>query len=136
MSAEDGRLRTYGTGVGIPLGAGIGGTAALLAGYGPSFVIAAGFGVAGGLVVGAAAGGYADRALGREGWAMRVAAYALLGSVVVGALWGFAWAWSMGVAGSAGALGGGLAGVAFGVLLAWTLVALGRSTERPARTAE
>lgn len=77
-------LEQYGTGGGISLGAGFGGTAAMVAGLQAEFAILTGFGVAGGLVVGGFAGRFTDTNPDQENWQYRVVAFTVFVSIGVG----------------------------------------------------
>jgi hypothetical protein len=123
-------LEQYGTGIGIPLGAGVGATAALLAGLG------AGFGVLGGLVVGGFAGRYAETTLGRENWADRVVAVTLLVSLLAGGLLGVLTAWMVEGSMTVGFLDGSAAGGAFSLLTSATLITAGRDRRPDEQAAE
>lgn len=81
-------VEQYGTGGGIPIGAGIGGTAAMITGLQSEFAVLAGFGVAGGLVIGGFVGRFADANLDQTNWQYRLVGFTLFVSVVVGALLG------------------------------------------------
>lgn len=120
------KLEEYGTGGGIPLGAGVGATAALLAGLQSEFAVVTGFGVLGGLVVGGFAGRFAEQNLDRVNWTHRVVAYTLLASLLVGGLLGALTAWMVDGSVIVGTTGGSAAGGAFGLLVSAALLSAGR----------
>jgi hypothetical protein len=74
-------LEQYGTGGGIPIGAGIGGTAAMITGLQFEFAVVAGFGAADGLVIGGFAGRFTDANLNQENWQYRVVGFTLFVSI-------------------------------------------------------
>lgn len=120
-------LEQYGTGAGIAIGAGIGGTAASLAGLTAEFAMMTGFGVAGGLVVGGFAGRVTEATRDRGNWRYRVVAFTLFASLLVGSLFGLLAAWTVDASLVEGVLGGGVTGGAFGLLLSAVLVSAGRT---------
>ncbi|WP_255149075.1 hypothetical protein [Halorarius halobius] len=122
-------LRRYGAGAGIPLGAGIGATAAVVAGLSGELALVAGFGVVGGLLVGGLAGGYADENRGDDGWELRLLAVAVLFSLLVGGVLGALTAWTVDAAVPVGYAVGSAAGGLFGLLLSGVLLAAARSEE-------
>jgi len=124
-------LENYGTGSGIALGVGVGGTAAVVAGIQGEFAVVAAFGAIGGLIVGGFAGRFAETALGRENWASRVLAYTLLVSLLVGGLLGALTGWMVDASIPLGFLGGSAAGGALSLLMGGVLVSTGRK-RRPA----
>lgn len=124
-------LEQYGTGGGIAIGAGIGGTAASLAGLTAEFAVITGFGVVGGLVAGGFAGRVTDTDRGRDNWWFRVVAYTLFASLLLGALLGMLTAWMVDASLINGLLGGGATGTAFSFLMSGILISVGR-TEQPA----
>jgi hypothetical protein len=129
-------LQSYGAGVGLSLGAGVGGTAALLAGLQSDFATVAGFGVAGGLVVGAAVGGFAGAERARPNWRYRVTAYTLLVSLLAGGLLGALTGWLVDASLATGVAVGSAAGGAFGLLLSGVLVAAGGERDPEAADAD
>lgn len=124
------RLQRYGSGVGIPLGAGIGGTAALLAGVQSEFAVVVAFGVSGGLVVGGFAGSFLDSNQAREGWVLRLVAVTLLVSLLAGGLLGLLVGWMVDGSLSMGLVVGSAAGGVFSLLLSGVLVAASRQDAR------
>lgn len=119
----------YGAGVGLALGAGIGGTAATLSGLGGDLALLTGFGVAGGLVVGGAVGRYADENRERDDRRQRLVAVAVLFSLLVGGLLGALAAWMSGSALPEGYAVGSAAGGLFGLLLSGVLLAAARTDD-------
>lgn len=119
-------LEQYGTGSGIPFGAGIGATAATLSGVGEQLAVVAGFGVMGGLVVGGFAGRFTAENIDRPNWERRVVAFTLLVSLLVGGLLGALTGWMVDGPILRGFLVGAGAGGVFSLLLSGTLVATGR----------
>lgn len=118
-------LAQYGTGSGIAIGAGIGATAASLAGLSSELAVITGFGVAGGLVVGGFAGRFTDANRDRNNWKYRVVAFTLFVSLLVGSLLGMLTAWMVDGALVDGILGGGATGGAFSLLMSGILVSAG-----------
>ncbi|WP_336000235.1 hypothetical protein [Halorientalis halophila] len=128
-------LEQYGTGSGIPFGAGIGATAATLSGVGEQFAVVTGFGVMGGLVVGGFAGRFTAEHLDRPNWERRVVAFTLLVSLFVGGLLGALTGWMVDGPILPGFLVGAGTGGVFSFLLSGTLVATARKEQSPdART--
>jgi hypothetical protein len=120
-------LQRFGAGVGIPLGAGIAATAALLSGVGAEYGVVVAFGVVGGLVVGGFAGQFAEGDPTHERWALRLVAFTLLVSLLAGSLLGLLTAWTVDGSLSAGVAVGSAAGGAFSLLLSGVLFAEARS---------
>jgi hypothetical protein len=125
-------LERYGTGSGIPLGLGVGATAALVANIQVEFAVVAAFGAMGGLVVGGFAGRFAEADGSGGDWAYRLLGFTLFVSLLVGGSLGALTAWMVDGSVASGALGGSAAGGAFCILMWATLVA----TVRRGRTAE
>lgn len=119
-------LERYGTGSGIPLGVGIGATAASLAGLQSEFAVVVAFGAMGGVVVGGFAGRFAEESRDDERWKFRVMAFTHLVSLLAGGTLGGLTAWMVGGALGAGVVSGTATGGAFGLLLGSVLVAAGR----------
>lgn len=124
-------LEQYGTGGGIPIGGGIGGTAALIAGLQSEFAVFFGFGVAGGLVVGGFAGRFTDENLSHTNWQYRVIEYTLLVSLAAGGLLGVLSAWMVDGPYTTGILAGGATGGIFGLFMSAILIAAGRKEHSP-----
>jgi hypothetical protein len=122
----DDSFEQYGTGSGLVLGAGVGATAALVAGLQSEMAVLAGFGASGGLVVGSAAGRFLGSHRQRENWIARVVAFTLLVSLLVGGLLGALTGWMVDGSLADGVFGGSTAGGAFSLLLSGVLVAAGR----------
>jgi hypothetical protein len=119
----------YGTGAGIAIGAGLGGTAASLAGLSSEFAVITGFGVAGGLVAGGFAGRFTDVSRTHDNWRYRVVAFTLSVSLLVGSLLGMLTAWMVEAPLVDGLLGGGATGGAFSLLMSSILVSAGRKQQ-------
>lgn len=122
-------LAQYGTGSGLAIGAGVGATAASIAGITSEFAVIVGFGVVGGLVVGGFAGRFTEAKSDGPNWQYRVVAYTVFVSLLAGSLLGSLTAWMVDAAFVEGGLGGGATGCAFGLLMSGILI----STERKAR---
>lgn len=127
-------LRNFGTGIGIPLGAAIGATTAVVTGQSGELPLLAGYGVSGGLLAGAFVGQFADNYGGASDWARRVFGVAVLVSLLVGTALGLLVAWSLDAAFANGAAVGAIAGVSLGVLLGGILLTSARSGERSGRS--
>ncbi|MFA9516873.1 hypothetical protein ACERIT_06605 [Halopenitus sp. H-Gu1] len=125
-------LEQYGTGGGIPIGAGIGGTAAMITGLQSEFAVLAGFGAAGGLVVGGFAGRFTDGNLNHDNWQYRVLAYTLFVSLTVGVFLGILTAWMVDGSYTIGAVAGSATGGVFGIFMSGILI----SASRKERTSE
>ena len=121
-------LEEYGAGSGLAIGAGIGGTAAVLVSLESALALVAGIGVAGGLLIGALAGRYASAVAGRPGWTVRLSALTITTGLFAGGLSGVVVAWSVGTGWSNGLWAGSAAGALFGFVLAAILVAAVRKT--------
>jgi len=119
-------LEQYGTGGGIPIGAGIGGTAAMIAGLQSEFAVLAAFGAAGGLVVGGFAGRFTDGNLNYDNWQYRVLVYTLFVGVGVGAFLGILAAWMVDGSYPTGVVAGGVTGGVFGIFMSAILISAGR----------
>ncbi len=119
-------LERYGTGSGIPLGLGVGATAALVANIQAEFAVVAAFGAMRGLVVGGFAGRFAETDGRRDNWPYRLLGFTLLVSLLVGGSLGALTAWMVDGAIPGGVLGGSAAGGAFSSLMWATLVVTGR----------
>lgn len=124
-------LEQYGTGGGIPFGVGIGVAVAVLSGVDSQLAVVSGFGMIGGLVVGGFAGRYADANLDRNNWELRVMAFTLLVSLLVGGLLGALTGWMVDGPVLRGFLVGAGAGGVFSLMLSSTLVAIGRKEQTP-----
>jgi cytochrome bd-type quinol oxidase subunit 2 len=129
-------LEQYGTGGGLAIGAGIGATAASLAGITSEFAVIVGFGIMGGLVVGGFAGRFTDENSDRDNWQYRVVAYTLFVSLLVGSLLGVLTAWMVDASLINGVFGGGATGGAFSLLMSWILVSAGRKELQSQSTAQ
>jgi hypothetical protein len=123
-------LRNYGAGIGIPLGAGIGGTAAVVTGQSGELALLAGYGVAGGLLTGMFVGQFADNYSGASDWASRVFGVAVLVSLLVGTALGLLVAWSLDAAFANGAAIGAIAGVSLGILVGGIFLTSARTDEK------
>jgi len=128
-------VEQYGTGGGIPIGAGIGGTAAMVTGLQSEFAVLAGFGVAGGLVVGGFAGRFTDANLNQENWQYRVVGFTLFVSIVVGAFLGGLSAWMVDRSLTTGLFSGGATGGVFSIFMIVILISAGRKQSPPASQA-
>ena len=128
MSDSPGGERTLALGAGIPLGAGLGATAALLGDAGVALGIA--YGAAGGVLVGGFVSQAAEAVRSRDAWRRRLVGASLFVGLAVGALVGGVAAWSVGLAIVDGATAGANAGGVLGVLLAGIVVATGRESTR------
>lgn len=126
-------LRNYGAGIGIPLGAGIGGTAAVVTGQSADLALLAGYGVSGGLLTGAFVGQFAENYGGASDWASRVFGVAVLVGLLVGTALGLLVAWSLDAVFTDGAAAGAVAGVSLGVLLGGVLLTTARRSEKPSQ---
>jgi hypothetical protein len=124
-------LEQYGTGGGIPIGGGIGGTAALIAGLQSEFAVLFGFGVAGGLVVGGFGGRFTGENLSHTSWQYRVIAYMLLAGLAAGGLLGILVAWMVDGSYATGVLAGGATGGIFSLVMSGILIAAGRKIHSP-----
>lgn len=120
----------YASGIGLPIGAGIGGTAALVADISAEFAIVTAFGGVGGLVVGGFAGRYAATSRGERNWALRLLAVTLLVGLAAGASLGVLTAWMVDGSLAAGVVAGSTAGGLFSHLLGGILVLAERSGTR------
>lgn len=126
-------LRNYGAGIGIPLGAGIASTAAVVTGQSADLALVAGYGVSGGLLTGAFVGQFAERYDSAEDWSSRVLGVSVLVGLLVGSALGLLIAWSLDAVLLNGATVGAVAGVALGVLLGGILLSSARRGEKPAQ---
>lgn len=124
-------LEQYGTGSGIPFGVGIGASAAVLSGVSEQLAVVAGFGMVGGLVVGGFAGRFTAENLDRTNWELRVVAFTLLVSLLVGGLLGALTGWMVDGPILRGVLVGAGSGGIFSLLMSSTLVASGRKEQSP-----
>jgi len=120
--------RTLALGAGIPLGAGLGGTAALLGGV--DVAMGAAYGAAGGVLVGGFVSQAATAVRSRDSWRRRLLGASLFVGLAVGALVGGVAAWSVGIAVVDGATAGANAGGVLGLLLAGIVVATGGGSTR------
>lgn len=123
-------LQRIGSGVGIPLGAGLGATAALLSGVSTEYGVVVAFGVVGGLVVGGFAGQFADENRTHEQWALRLVAFTLLVSLLAGSLLGLLTAWMVDGSLLVGLAVGNAAGGAFALLSSGILLAQARTDDQ------
>ena len=128
-------VEQYGTGGGIPIGAGIGGTAAMITGLQSEFAVLAGFGAAGGLVIGGFAGRFADANLDQENWQYRVVGFTLFVSIAVGALLGGLSAWMVDGSLTTGLFAGGATGGVFSIFMIVILISAGRKQSPSASSA-
>lgn len=119
-------LEQYGTGGGIPIGAGISGIAAMITGLQSEFAVLAGFGAAGGLVIGGFAGRFADANLDQTNWQYRLVGFTLFVSIVVGALLGGLSAWMVDLSLTTGLFAGGATGGVFSIFMSVILISAGR----------
>jgi hypothetical protein len=119
-------LERYGAGSGISFGVGIGATAAVLSGTGSELGVIAGFGAIGGLTVGGFAGRFTESTLSEANWELRVVAYTLFVSLLVGGLLGTLTGWMVDGPFVRGFAVGSGAGGAFSLLLSGVLVAAAR----------
>ncbi|MFC7028396.1 hypothetical protein ACFQJ5_13865 [Halomicroarcula sp. GCM10025324] len=129
-------LEQYGTGGGIAIGAGIGATAASLAGLTSEFAVIIGFGIMGGLVVGGFAGRFTDVNRDHDNWQYRVVAYTLFVSLLTGSLLGLLTAWMVDASLVNGTFGGSATGGAFSLLMSWILISAGRKEIQSQATAQ
>lgn len=127
MPDSSGGERTLALGVGIPLGAGLGGTVALLGDADLAMGVA--YGAAGGVLVGA----YVSRATAtvrsRNDWQRALLGVSLFVGLVVGAAVGAIAAWSVDLAIVDGATAGANAGGVLGLLLAVLVVGSDRRSK-------
>ena len=119
-------VEQYGTGGGIPIGAGIGGTAAIITGLQSEFTVLAGFGAAGGLVIGGFAGRFTEANLNQTNWQYRVVGFTLFVSIAVGALLGGLSAWMVDGSLTTGLAAGGATGGMFSIFMSVILISAGR----------
>ena len=128
-------VEQYGTGGGIPIGAGIGGTAAMITGLQSEFAVLAGFGAAGGLVIGGFAGRFTDANLNQENWQYRMVVFTLFVSIVVGAVLGGLSAWMVDRSLTTGLFAGGATGGVFSIFMSAILISAGRKQSASASPA-
>lgn len=127
-------LSSYGGGLGMTLGLGIGGLAAVATGMADHLATLVGLGLAGGLSAGAVAGLYADLAATGVHWGWRVFAVTLLTSLAIGGLSGLLTSWLFGKGLAVGMLAGGSAGGVFGFLMGLIIFLAARADRLEFRT--
>ncbi|MUV56560.1 hypothetical protein [Halogeometricum sp. CBA1124] len=129
-------IQQYATGSGIALGAGVGATAATVSGVDSQLGIVVGLDVSGGLVVGGFAGRFAESNLQAENWELRLGAFTLLVSLLVGGLLGTLVGWMVDGSLLHGFLVGSGVGGLFSHLMSGTVIMTGRKHREESESAD